>query len=1101
MIQAGLIVRRARVINIGSIRRNYSTTSLLRLSESISSSRRIKWVKLFSTFSSSNCTLGVKIILPRILTRKCDEKGNITTKKSPSPSPSPDPISLVSKGSFSAQPHVIFQNTFSSTANGESASNSENSDAIHPISKNQAKLLERTETLLSDDFPAGTLTVSQLIDVSNCIFLWINTGEHRYLGAKQAELLIKRLILERGGGKSLGEIDNENTMVEWDMLKFEKFVIYINSLYHGQDFTEKILSIVSFFEKEYISSTKTTTSLLDCRNLLEVPYKSIISTLCKRRTGHAAATAEQVLHRFETRLSSSSRNKYDNVNIAPYLHSNPPTVPTYNNVISCWFYSNSDNYPRHYEPNYFHDTNPASNILYQMLHLYNLDPENMERIRPDYGSFNMAIASLSELQKNGNGFRSHQAIGKTCFDHLSTMIQFYKDGYEDCAPDYKIFLKVLNALELDRRRGNWSLARKVLEEMLHLSGTVDSNVYWTETMHQDASEKRDNKWKNVNVFPRTKDFNIILAMIANADVVDQEKLDYATNLVDLMEHLVKKERSGYDNESFSNRIVQFEGHGNSYNCKPDIFTYNTLISIAANAGRPEVAEETLKKMAKKSAAGDFSVKPDKTTFNTVISAWARSKTHSSGDKAAGVIHLMQKMADEGDESVRPDRISLTSVMNSLISSAKRSRNAPLQAEDIIQRMEQSKDSHLQPDTVTYTSLIKCWGQKGGLKAAERAEKIIDTLHKRYDDGYIECKPDSYAYNVALDTIAKSGVGDAAERAEAVLNRMKNLFNSGKTDLAPTTESFATVMNALARSGNPESGVKAEELLQTMHNLQNEGISNVEPNTIAYTTCIMAWRNSGHKDAGKRASFLLKKMEEYYDEGLHDLRPNVITYTNVMEAWISSGQHDSFERVKAILDHMIHRSKTVDSECAPTTICFNVALKAIRLSSEPMKDQKAQILFDRMKEMHESGDVKVKPSIQTYNAFFSACALTEGSPERRRAAFSIAIKALLELQKKSNMHADSYTWPAVWKLCENLLDAEKDISWINRVFEYTVKSGAINELLFNNIRRFLPKEYLKKKIKTEKDVYDLTVHDLPSEWTRNVTLGKQSKKNQKKGRRK
>mmetsp|Transcript_8857 Transcript_8857/g.18945 ORF Transcript_8857/g.18945 Transcript_8857/m.18945 type:complete len:101 (-) Transcript_8857:95-397(-) len=100
-----------------------------------------------------------------------------------------------------------------------------------------------------------------------------------------------------------------------------------------------------------------------------------------------------------------------------------------------------------------------------------------------------------------------------------------------------------------------------------------------------------------------------------------------------------------------------------------------------------------------------------------------------------------------------------------------------------------------------------------------------------------------------------------------------------------------------------------------------------------------------------------------------------------------------------------------------------------------------------------------------------------------------------------MHADSYTWPAVWKLCENLLDAEKDISWINRVFEYTVKSGAINELLFNNIRRFLPKEYLKKKIKTEKDVYDLTVHDLPSEWTRNVTLGKQSKKNQKKGRRK
>ncbi len=253
-----------------------------------------------------------------------------------------------------------------------------------------------------------------------------------------------------------------------------------------------------------------------------------------------------------------------------------------------------------------------------MLHLYNLDPDNMDRIRPNYGSFNMAIASLSELQKNGNGFRLHQSVGKTCFDHLTTMIQLYKDGHEDCAPDYKIFLTVLNALELDRRRGNYSMARMILEEMLHLSGIADSTIDWTvTTAHQEASTKRQKKRKILNVFPRTKDFNIILAMIADADVVDQKKLDYAQNLVYFMEHLVKREGSENDNEPHSNGITQFGGHDNTFHCKPDIFTYNTLISIAANAAGAEVAEETLEEMAKKSAAGDLSVKPDKTTFNTV----------------------------------------------------------------------------------------------------------------------------------------------------------------------------------------------------------------------------------------------------------------------------------------------------------------------------------------------------------------------------------------------------------------------------------------------------------------------------------------------------
>ena len=60
------------------------------------------------------------------------------------------------------------------------------------------------------------------------------------------------------------------------------------------------------------------------------------------------------------------------------------------------------------------------------------------------------------------------------------------------------------------------------------------------------------------------------------------------------------------------------------------------------------------------------------------------------------------------------------------------RAAPVQAEAIIQKMNENKDDIFRPDTITYTSLIKCWSESGRPKAASRGEYIIELLHKRFD---------------------------------------------------------------------------------------------------------------------------------------------------------------------------------------------------------------------------------------------------------------------------------------------------------------------------------------------------------------------------------
>ena len=141
------------------------------------------------------------------------------------------------------------------------------------------------------------------------------------------------------------------------------------------------------------------------------------------------------------------------------------------------------------------------------------------------------------------------------------------------------------------------------------------------------------------------------------------------------------------------------------------------------------------------------MKPDRVSFNTLLLAWSKAKGANAGKRVTELLETMQKMADNGDEDVRPDHVSMTTVINTLAMSAKKNRSNPKQAESIISRMEDNKEAALRPDVVTYTAVMKCWMECGSLRAAGRAVEIIDKLHQRYEDGYLECKPDTLAYNV------------------------------------------------------------------------------------------------------------------------------------------------------------------------------------------------------------------------------------------------------------------------------------------------------------------------------------------------------------------
>ena len=108
----------------------------------------------------------------------------------------------------------------------------ESNSRYSPHNEHQRKLIAYTDTLLSldsRDYPIGSYPITDVIKISNCIDSWMASGEHRYLGVQQAELLVKRLIMERGGGRSLGNKGTRgNPDVSWDMYHMESVCAHLN---------------------------------------------------------------------------------------------------------------------------------------------------------------------------------------------------------------------------------------------------------------------------------------------------------------------------------------------------------------------------------------------------------------------------------------------------------------------------------------------------------------------------------------------------------------------------------------------------------------------------------------------------------------------------------------------------------------------------------------------------------------------------------------------------------------------------------------------------------------------------------------------------------
>ena len=647
----------------------------------------------------------------------------------------------------------------------------------------QSNLLQFTLSILPplSDCPPGTLSYTQLITISNCIDQWISRANraHKSVGDSSSFFgeqdvavdsilkLVKRLIIERGGGQSLISNTDDNNQdddddkivvttnilsksrrneeVTYEMFKLHSIIQYLNVIYANnvKEFARVILDIVTLFEKEEYTNDNNDDG---GEYYFVVPYKSIISSLCAQHTTHAAVTAQLVLRRFETRqLQQQQQHEQPQIEV--------PTTESYNNIMSCWRKSSAVVTPRHIDNNitnipptnpqqqnhhqhqdgiaklisllpYQHHTNPVSNILYQMIELYNSNPESMRRMKPNYISFNTAITSTSRDEFNNNSYdngndhnneqRRRRSMSTTCFEHLQNMLQYYNHGSDEkCAPDLLTFSTVLFTLGRSSRGGGGNNQSRqtsnnkvnnrsredgdtaemddadkacwILDKMLELSNVLDHSAeeYNNEGNVDKTARSYDYEF---DIIPRNRHFNVVLTLLGNKYNISDETLQRAQRYVNIMEELeMQEDGNGYpfDNPPPTyDDVALLEGgdgrgyaheqgfHGNDERTQfsmtrsaPDTLTYNTLINIAARCGKPEVAEKILNNMIQKS---------------------------SSNEGGGGKMH------------VKPDNISFNTVLSAW--AKMKNKKGMDRAEEILHRMQEmanDDDSSIRPDRVSF----------------------------------------------------------------------------------------------------------------------------------------------------------------------------------------------------------------------------------------------------------------------------------------------------------------------------------------------------------------------------------------------------------------
>jgi pentatricopeptide repeat protein len=160
---------------------------------------------------------------------------------------------------------------------------------------------------------------------------------------------------------------------------------------------------------------------------------------------------------------------------------------------------------------------------------------------------------------------------------------------------------------------------------------------------------------------------------------------------------------------------------------PDEVSYNTLIKIWSKTGLTDRAESVFEKMKKRGSKSS----PTPMTYVSLLDAYAHSiSTHAHGKNIQAIVERAKVLLGEMNSVLK--RIP-TIAYNAYLNILSKTHNM-IEAESVLESMENNADTSSRPDVLSYCTLINGWARNSRNDKAQKAHCILMRLLCRHANG-------------------------------------------------------------------------------------------------------------------------------------------------------------------------------------------------------------------------------------------------------------------------------------------------------------------------------------------------------------------------------
>ena len=356
---------------------------------------------------------------------------------------------------------------------------------------------------------------------------------------------------------------------------------------------------------------------------------------------------------------------------------------------------------------------------------------------------------------------------------------------------------------------------------------------------------------------------------------------------------------------------------------------------------------------------DNNIRPDITSYNGILNAWSNLRgTDRAPKRAEEILNLLLESAASRGEGSAPRSNCNSDLLVPVVPS-------------------------VEPNIVTYTTLIKCWARSGSLEAGERAEAMLSFMNGKIGRNYL------------FNPISR------ASRWQSEVVR-------------PNVMTWNATMDCWSKSGAPNGASRAEKLLLMMLDNPPGADGPIHPNAISFATVIHAWSKSSAEDRAERAAALLSRMKELcHSAGDHSLKPTSACFAGVIFAHVGVGNI-------VAADDILREMREEEGITPPTSYSnavlegYSKAYPIIHINQEGgtrntvLPVWRARAIFEDMIAVGAENKVSA-PDAVSFQHLLATCSSCAKDPTMRKEGLHVALSILDQLRETRCLPIDSSTY--------------------------------------------------------------------------------------------